>query len=188
MQWISERTAHIPGAEMISVSVASGGVPQRESHQGNPGGEHGPHRQGSKPCGWSGRARCRARSMSTFLTSRADRSGGVTVDRLRASPVGYDRISGRVQPRARLSTATTPLNSATVAQSIPFACIISPTSAIRHPTSRTSVISTKDGAPIYLNDVAAMPMHPRPHKIERKNRQRVVYVNANLARVSRWAM
>ena len=43
------------------------------------------------------------------------------------------------------------------------------------------IIGAKDGAPIYLRDVAAVNYDFAPSKIDRKNRQRVVYVTANLA-------
>ncbi len=43
------------------------------------------------------------------------------------------------------------------------------------------IIGTADGAPIYLKDVAAVKYDLAPTKIDRKNRQRVVYVTANLA-------
>lgn len=43
------------------------------------------------------------------------------------------------------------------------------------------IIGAKDGAPIYLNDVATIKYDNAPTKIERKNRQRVVHVTANLA-------
>lgn len=46
---------------------------------------------------------------------------------------------------------------------------------------RNLIIGTKDGAPIYLKDVAQIEYDYAPTKIDRKNRQRVVYVNANLA-------
>jgi HAE1 family hydrophobic/amphiphilic exporter-1 len=44
------------------------------------------------------------------------------------------------------------------------------------------VVGTKDGAPIYLRDVADIRYDNAPTKIERKNQQRVVYVTANLAK------
>ncbi len=43
------------------------------------------------------------------------------------------------------------------------------------------VVGTKDGAPIYLGDVASVTDDAAPTKIDRKNQQRVVYVTANLA-------
>ncbi len=43
------------------------------------------------------------------------------------------------------------------------------------------IIGTSDGAPIYLKDVADVRYDLAPTKIDRKNRQRVVYVTANLA-------
>ncbi|MCX6344753.1 MAG: efflux RND transporter permease subunit [Armatimonadetes bacterium] len=42
------------------------------------------------------------------------------------------------------------------------------------------IIGAKGGAPIYLRDVATVKTDNAPSKIERKNRQRVVYVTANL--------
>lgn len=44
------------------------------------------------------------------------------------------------------------------------------------------IVATKDGAPVYLRDVAKVVYDYAPAKIDRKNRQRVVYVTANLAK------
>lgn len=44
------------------------------------------------------------------------------------------------------------------------------------------IVATKDGAPVYLRDVADVVYGYAPSKIDRKNRQRVVYVTANLAK------
>ena len=43
------------------------------------------------------------------------------------------------------------------------------------------IVGSRDGAPIYLRDVANVEYDNAPTKIDRKNRQRVVYVTANLA-------
>jgi hydrophobic/amphiphilic exporter-1 (mainly G- bacteria), HAE1 family len=43
------------------------------------------------------------------------------------------------------------------------------------------IIGTKEGAPVYLGDVAKVLYDNAPTKIERKNRQRVIHVTANLA-------
>jgi len=43
------------------------------------------------------------------------------------------------------------------------------------------IVASADGAPIYLKDVADVKYDVAPTKIDRKNRQRVVYVTANVA-------
>ncbi|MFQ3548807.1 MAG: efflux RND transporter permease subunit [Armatimonadota bacterium] len=43
------------------------------------------------------------------------------------------------------------------------------------------IIASKNGAPVYLKDVANIEYSFAPSKIDRKNRQRVVYVNAEVA-------
>ncbi|MGQ9524773.1 MAG: efflux RND transporter permease subunit [Armatimonadota bacterium] len=43
------------------------------------------------------------------------------------------------------------------------------------------VVGNKNGVPVYLKDVATISVAPAPNKIERKNRERLVTVSANLA-------
>ena len=46
------------------------------------------------------------------------------------------------------------------------------------------IVGNKDGSPIFLRDVADVKYAFSPTKIDRKNRQRVVYVNADIAKGS----
>lgn len=43
------------------------------------------------------------------------------------------------------------------------------------------IVGSKEGSPVYLRDVATVKSDNAPTKIDRKNRQRVIYVTANLA-------
>ena len=180
VEWVAQRTARIPGAEMISVAVQSGGGPGSEHPEGSPGPEHGRHPQGGQQPGRGDEQGPRHGGCGHIVQTQqagAPDCRGQTASRT----ARYDRLGRWLQPRGPQSTATIRSSSATAAPSIPIRVHYNRSERNKTSDVENLIIGTKDGAPIYLNDVAQVKYDTLPTKIDRKNRQRVVYVTANLA-------
>lgn len=179
VEWISERTAEVPGAELISVSASSGG---------GPGSGISKDVQGQNMDSIVEEANIVAGIMRktpgavdvdiSYKPSRPERR--IIVDRLRAAQLDMSVTQVAVAARTAIDGDE---NAKLREGGTEYPIRVHYRQSERDKTSDVEnlVIGTKDGAPIYLNDVAQIIYDNAPTKIERKNRQRVVHVTANLA-------
>ncbi|HEY3297183.1 MAG TPA: efflux RND transporter permease subunit [Armatimonadota bacterium] len=177
--WVAQQTAHIPGAEMISVAVTSGG---------GPGNNIQKEIQGQNMDNIVEEANRTADVMRkvpgavdvdvSYKPSLPERR--IVVDRLKAAQ--FDMTVAQVANAARVAIDgdnTVKLRDSGTEYPIRVHYAVSERS--KASDVENVIIGTKDGAPIYLSDVADVKYDHAPTKIERKNQQRVVYVTANLA-------
>ncbi len=177
---VARQTASIPGAEMISVSVSSG--------MGGPGNNIQKEVQGQNMDDIIAEANKVAAMMSkvpgavdvdiSYKPSRPEQR--IIVDRLRAA--NFDMTVQQAATAARIAINgddTIKLRDAGTEYPIRVHYLQSE----RNKTSdvQNVIIGIKDGAPIYLKDIAHVKFDSAPTKIDRKNQQRVVYVTANVA-------
>lgn len=178
--WVAAQTAHIPGAESITVVAASAT---------GPGTGITLEVQGQNMDDILEQARRVAEVVKktpgaidvdiSYKPSRPERR--IIVDRTRAAQ--YDMTVAQVAMAAR--TAIDGDDTAKLREGgTEYPIRVRYSSKDRSKTSDVEnlIIGNKDGAPIYLSDVADVRYDMAPTKIDRKNRQRVVYVTANLAK------
>lgn len=179
VQWIAQRTAHVPGAEMISVAMTSGG---------GPGNNIQKEVQGQNMDNILEEAGRTAAVMSkapgavdvdiSYKPSRPERR--ITVDRLRAAQLDMTVSQVALAARTAIDGDDT-VKFRDSGTEYPIRVHYAMSERDKASDVESLIIGTKDGAPIYLNDVAQVKYDNSPTKIDRKNRQRVVYVTANLA-------
>lgn len=177
--WINQRTADIPGAEMISVSISSGMGPssniQKEVHGQDMDSILG---QSEQVADLMRKVPGAIDVDISYKPGRPERR--IVVDRLKAAQ--FDMTVSQVAMAARMAIDgddTVKFRDSGTEYPI----------RVHYDKSRREtasdvdnlIIASKDGAPIYLTDVADIVADNAPTKIDRKNRQRVVYVTANLA-------
>jgi len=178
---ISQRAASIPGAEMIAVSASSG-------MGGGPGSNIQKAVQGQNMDDLVKEANRVAAIVKktkgaidvdvSYKPSRPERR--IIVDRMRAA--NLDMTLSQVATAARTAIDgddTAKLRDAGTEYPIRVHYALSERNNAADVNSM--IIGAKDGAPIYLTDVADVKYDYAPTKIDRMNRQRVVYVTANLA-------
>ncbi len=178
--WVAARTARIPGAESIMV-VASSST--------GPGSGVTLEVQGQNMNDIITEANRVADVVRktpglidtdiSYKTSRPERR--VIVDRVRAAQ--YDMKVSDIAMAARTAIDgddTAKLRDSGTEYPIRVRYALSDRS--KSSDVQNLIIGNKDGAPIYLRDVADVRYDFAPTKIDRKNRQRVVYVTANLAK------
>jgi hydrophobic/amphiphilic exporter-1 (mainly G- bacteria), HAE1 family len=181
VDWIAARTAHIPGAEQISVAASQG--------MGGGGGGINMEVQGQNMDDIIRQANQLADVIRTvpgavdvdvsYKPSKPEQR--ITVDRLRAAQL--DMTVSQVAIAAR--TAIDGDDTAKFRdEGTEYPIRVHYAKSERSQTSdvQNLIIGTKEGAPVYLRDVAQVKNDFAPTKIDRKNRQRVVYVTANLAK------
>ncbi|MHB9036491.1 MAG: efflux RND transporter permease subunit [Armatimonadota bacterium] len=177
VDWVAARTARVPGAEQLTVVSSSG-------------------------MGASGVTKeVQGQNMDDIL-KQADRLAGVMKKVPGCMDVDISYKAGRPERRIivdRLRAAQWDMSVAQVASAARTAIDGDDTAKLRdggteYPIrvryanvdrSKPSdvenlIIGSKYGVPIYLKDVAQVKYDYAPTKIDRKNRQRVVYVTANL--------
>jgi len=177
---VSARTARIPGAESIVVSPTSGG--------GGPSNQITKEVQGQNMDDIVKEAQIVADVMRhtpgavdvdiSYKPSRPERR--IIVDRLRAAQLDMSVAQVAVAARTAIDgDATVKFRDS----GTEYPIRVHYAKSYRDKTSDVEnlIIATKDGAPIYLGDVARVVYDHAPTKIERKNRQRVVHITANLA-------
>jgi HAE1 family hydrophobic/amphiphilic exporter-1 len=176
---LSQKTAHVPGAELISVSASAehgGNTLQKEI-------------QGPNMDDILAQARILADLMKTvpgavdvdisYKESKPERR--IIIDRLRAANFGM--TTAEVASAARTAIAgddTAKLRDS--GTEYPIRVQFAEENREKSSDVENMIVGNKDGAPIYLRDVADVKYDFSPPKIDRKNRQRVVYVTANLAK------
>ena len=179
VDWVSQKTARIPGAEMISVAVTSGG---------GPGGGITKEVQGQNMDDIVKEANRVADIIRktpgavdvdiSYKPSTPERR--IIVDKYRAAKLGLSLT--QVASAAR--TAVDGDNTVKLRDSgTEYPIRVHYALAERNKISDVDnlIIGTRMGAPIYLGDVAQVIYEHAPNKIERKNRQRVVTISANVA-------
>ena len=179
VEWVAQHTADIPGAEMISVAISSGGGPgsniQKEVQGQN---MDNILQEANRVAAVMSKAPGAVDVDISYKPSRPERR--IIVDRLRAAQL--DMTVAQVATAAR--TAIDGDDTVKFRDSgTEYPIRVHYLETERNKTSDVDslIIGTKDGAPIYLTDVAHIAYDNAPTKIDRKNRQRVVYVTANLA-------
>jgi len=177
---LAQETASIPGAEMISVAASSGSGPGA--------GGITKEIQGQEMAALLEAANNVAEVMRTapgtvdvdisYKPSAPERR--IVVDRLRAAQFGMtvDQVANAARKAITGDDSVKFRDSGTE-----FPIRVQYAHADRNTVAHIAsvIIGTKAGAPIYLRDVAQVVYDTAPTKIERKNRQRVVSVAANIA-------
>lgn len=179
IQWVAQRTARVPGTELITVAVTSGG---------GPGGNIQKEVQGQNMDDILKEANTVAALMSkvpgavdvdiSYKPSRPERR--IVVDQLRASQLDMTVAGVATAARTAIDGDDT-VKFRDSGTEYPIRVHFSRSERSQTSDVANLIIGTKEGAPIYLNDVAKVSYDSAPTKIDRKNRQRVVYVTANLA-------
>ena len=178
--WVNEKTARVPGAEQIVV-VASSGT--------GPGGGIMKEVQGQNMDDIILQANKLADIIRkipgaidvdiSYKPSKPERR--IIVDRTRAAQI--DMSVSQVAMAAR--TAIDGDDSAKLREGgteYPIRVQYDLSERSQSSDVENLIIATKGGGPVYLRDVAEVKYDYAPTKIDRKNRQRVVYVTANLAK------
>jgi HAE1 family hydrophobic/amphiphilic exporter-1 len=176
---IGRQTASIPGTEQISV-VAS-------ANEG-PGGGITMEVQGTNVDSMMLQARKLADIISknkgaidvdiSYKEAKPERR--IVVDRVRAAELGM--TVAQVASNARVAIAGD--DTAKLRESgteYPIRVQFAQNERSHSSDIENLIIGAKGSAPIYLRDVADVRVDNAPSKIDRKNRQRVIYVTANMA-------
>jgi hydrophobic/amphiphilic exporter-1 (mainly G- bacteria), HAE1 family len=176
---VSQQTAHIPGAESISVGASSSNGMAAEVSKVV---------QGQKMTDVIEQANRVAEVMRkitglvnidiSYKPNTPERR--IIVDKYRAAKLGLtesqvaaaarDAIDGDNTVKLRENGTEYPIRVQYALSQRDKAADVS-----------TLIIGTRNGAPIYLSDVATVVHAFAPNKIERKNRQKVVTINAGIA-------
>jgi len=177
--WVSRRTPLIPGAEQIAITVGEGG---------GPGGGLSYEVQGQSMEDILRMSEIVAGVMEktpgaidvdiSWKEGRPERR--IVVDKERAAAFGLSVAQVALAAR----TAIDGDDSAKLRESgTEYPIMVRYAKSGRSASSDVGnlIVAHKDGAPVYLNDVAEVRYDFAPTKIDRKNRQRVVTVNANIA-------
>lgn len=175
---ISKRVAEIPGAERIAVSTAASG----------PGGGIQLEVQGQNAADLLKTASTVARVMSStpgavdvdisFKEAKPERR--VIVDRIKAAEFGLSTAQIAIAARAAIDGD----NSAKLRDGgSEYGIRVRYDVMDRSKASNVEdlIVGSKNGSPIFLKDVAQIVYDVAPSKIDRKNRQRVIYVTCNPA-------
>jgi HAE1 family hydrophobic/amphiphilic exporter-1 len=182
VDWVAARMASIPGAAMITTSVVSG--------MGGGGPTQGLQKevQGQNMRDIIEEANRVAAVMRrnpgavdveiSYKESKPERR--IVVDRVRAAEFNLSVA----QIAAAVRTAIDGDDSAKLREEgteYPIRVQFARPYRDKASDVENIIVGSVDGAPIYLKDVADVRYDLAPSKIDRKNRQRVVYVTANLA-------
>jgi len=180
IDWLTQQTAHIPGAETISIALSSStGTPSATITkdiqgqnmdailtQANQVAEVMRKVQGAVNVDVSYKARLPERR--------------IVVDRLRAAQFGLtvEQVASAARTAIAGDDTVKFRDSGTE-----FPIRVQYTKNERNQAADVAalIIGTKEGAPIYLRDVAKIVYEHAPTKINRQNRQRVVSVTADIA-------
>lgn len=180
VQWIAQRTAHVPGAELISVSVSSGSSGPGQGIQKEIQGQNMDDivLEANRVADVMRKVKGAVDVDISYKPSLPERR--IIVDRLRAAQL--DMTLAQVASAARTAIDgddTVKLRDSGTEYPIRVHYALNE----RSQTSdvENMIIGTKEGAPVYLRDVAQVVYEHAPTKIDRKNQQRVVNVTCNLA-------
>ena len=177
--WVAARTASVPGAIRIS-TVAAGDHGPSGGLQKEVSGQHMDDilTQANRVAGVIRKTPGAVDVDISYKESKPERR--IVVDRIRAAQ--FDLSVAQVAIAAR--TAIDGDDTAKFREEgteYPIRVQFAKSDRSRSSDVENLIIGTSDGAPLYLKDVADVRYDLAPTKIDRKNRQRVVYVTANLA-------
>ncbi len=176
---VQQKTAHIAGAEMISVSISSGGGPSAGITKEVQGQDMASIiAEANRVAGVMRKTPGTMNVDISYKPSTPERR--IVVDKYRAAKLGMTLTQIAVAAR----TAIDGDNNVKLRESgTEYPIRVQYEMSDRNKTSDVNslIIATKNGAPIYLNDVAQIVYDLSPNKIERKNRQRVISVSSGIA-------
>ncbi|MGI6295641.1 MAG: efflux RND transporter permease subunit [Armatimonadota bacterium] len=177
--WVAERTAHIPGAEMISVAISFGMGPGNNIEKDVQGQHMDDILEEANRVAAVMRKTPGAVDVDiSYKPSRPERR--IVVDRLKAAQ--FDLTVAQVATSARMAIdGDNTVKFRDSGTEYPIRVQYSQHMRDKASDVDNLIIASRAGAPIYLSDVAEIVPDYAPSKIDRKNRQRVVYVTANLA-------
>lgn len=180
IDWLSAQVAHVPGTELVTIANSSGGTPG--------GGSITKEVQGQKLEDVVTMANRVADAMRkvpgavdvdvSYKPNTPERR--IIVDKYKAAKLGMTEMAVASAVRTAISGDDTAKLRDSGTE---YPIRVHYARAQRNKASDVDrmVIGTKDGAPIYLRDVAQVLYAYAPNKIERKNRQKVISVTANVA-------
>lgn len=180
VDWVNAKTARIPGAEQISIAKTSGMGPAGGISKEVQGQNMDDILKEANNLADIVRKTPGAIDVDvSYKASKPERR--IIVDKLRAAQL--DMSVATIANSAR--TAIDGDDTAKLREGgteYPIRVQYANTEREQASDVENLIIGTKDGAPIYLRDVADIKYDFAPTKIDRKNRQRVVTVTANLAK------
>jgi len=177
--WVAARTASVPGAIRISAVVSgdhgpSGGLTKEVSGQNM----DDILEEANRVAGVMRKTPGAVDVEISYKESKPERR--IVVDRVRAAQ--FNLSVAQVAMAAR--TAIDGDDTAKLREGgteYPIRVQFAKSERSKSSDVENIIIDSADGAPIYLKDVADVLYDLAPTKIDRKNRQRVVYVTGNLA-------
>ncbi|NLN76999.1 MAG: efflux RND transporter permease subunit [Armatimonadetes bacterium] len=178
-EWVAEQAAKVPGAEMISVSISFGMGPSNNIEKEVQGHDMDSIlEEANRVAAVMEKTPGAVDVDVSFKPSRPERR--IVVDRLKAAQLNLTVSQVAMGARMAIDGDNTVKFRDSGTE---YPIRVQYSKAMRDKASDVDnlIISSKDGAPIYLSDVADIIADNAPTKIDRKNRQRVVYVTANLA-------
>jgi HAE1 family hydrophobic/amphiphilic exporter-1 len=180
MDWLTQQTAHIPGTESISISLSSStGTPSATITKDIQGQNMDAILEQANRVADVMRKVPGAMNVDvSYKASLPERR--IVVDRLRAAQYGL--TVEQVANAARTAiTGDDTVKFRDSGTEFPIRVQYAKDERNQAASVETLIIGTKDGAPIYLRDVAKIVYEHAPTKINRQNRQRVVSVTADIA-------
>ncbi|MCE5199949.1 MAG: efflux RND transporter permease subunit [Armatimonadota bacterium] len=179
IDWIAQQTAQVPGAEQITVASGSGMGGSASITQEVQGQNMDDILlQANKLADIMRKTPGAIDVDVSYKAGRPERR--IIVDRTRAAEYGMS--VAQVATAAR--TAIDGDDSAKLRDGgTEYPIMVRFAQVDRNKSSDVEnlIVGRRDGSPVYLRDVAHVQYDFSPTKIDRKNRQRVVYVTANLA-------
>jgi HAE1 family hydrophobic/amphiphilic exporter-1 len=176
--WLGQQTAHIPGAEMISVvpmsGHGSGGLTKEVQGQNMDNILDTANRLAGIMKKIPGAVDVDV----SYKPSKPERR--IVVDRLRAADLGLSVAQIATAARTAIDGDDT-VKFREGGTEYPIRVQYAKNMRSAASDVEKMIVATKSGAPVYLRDVADVKHDFAPTKIDRKNRQRVVYVTANVA-------
>ncbi len=180
VEWVEARTARIPGAEMISVAAVSGGGPPAGVQKAVLGQNMDSIvKEANRVAGVVAKAPGAVDVDISYKPSRPERR--VMIDRFRAAQLDMTLSQAATAVRTAIDGDDT-VKFRDSGTEYPIRVHYQQYERNKTSDVENLVVSTKDGDPIFLNDIASFAYDSAPTKVERRNRQRVVYVNANLTK------
>ncbi|MCL5104684.1 MAG: efflux RND transporter permease subunit [Armatimonadetes bacterium] len=181
VNWVAQRAARVPGAEQIVVGASSG---EGGGHEGVRKEVQGQNmddilKQAGILAGVMKKTPGAIDVDISYKESKPERR--IIVDRTRAADLGMSVVEVATAARTAIDGDDTAKlrDSGT---EYPIRVRFAQSNREKSSDVENLIIGTKGGAPIYLRDVAEVKYDYAPSKIDRKNRERVVYVSANLAK------
>ena len=179
VDWLSEKTAHIPGTELVTVSMQSNAGPSAGITKEVQGQKMDDVvEEANRVAGIMRKIPGLVNVDISYKASTPERR--VIVDKYRAAKMGM--TESQVARAVRIAIDGD--DSVDLRENgTEYPIRVHYDLAQRNKASDVSnlIIGTKDGAPIYLSDVAKVAYAFSPNKIEHLNRQKSVEVTANIA-------